>query len=208
MLRHSSNKTVCVIGRGAVANSIMNMLTDLEIPATQRDAEFAMTAEDCVDFQYLIGIVKATAVRHQVICWLKQQQLNCPAFVHQQAFVASNVDVGNGTIIFPHANVLNSKIGEHCMFTPFSHVGHQSLIGDSCLFLPYSSTLGSTTISSFTALQTRSTVLDTVQITAESVNILPSSLVTKDIDKTGTYGGSPARLVNANTTQTAQYFNQ
>jgi UDP-3-O-[3-hydroxymyristoyl] glucosamine N-acyltransferase len=208
MLAHSNNKPVCVLGHGTVADSVVGMLSADGILVIKRDAESAMNSEDYVDYQYLLGIVKNTKIRKQVIQWTKQQQLNCPVFVHNQSFVANINNIGPGTIVFPQANILNSTIGSHCMFAPFSHVGHRALVGDSCLFLPYSAALGSSKLASFIVLQTRSTVADMVQVTPDSVNILPNSLVTKNIDIPGTYGGSSARFINSNTTDTAQYFNQ
>ena len=172
----------------------------------QRDIESAMIAEDLFEYQYLVGIVRATEVRTQALDWLKTNNLHSPVYIHNLAFVASLDLIDVGTIIFPHSNILTSQIGQHCMFAPFTHVGHNAQVLDSCLFLPYSATLGSSKIGSFTILQTRSTVVDWVQINVEHANLLPNSLLTKHIDKSGTYGGSPARWISSDTTKTAKYF--
>jgi acetyltransferase-like isoleucine patch superfamily enzyme len=74
--------------------------------------------------------------------------------------------------------------------------------------LPGSMVLGTSVVAANTLIQTGATVKDNVKITAESVNILPRALVTRDIDVAGTYGGTPARRISSITSLTCDYFNQ
>jgi UDP-3-O-[3-hydroxymyristoyl] glucosamine N-acyltransferase len=206
MLTNSNNKPVCILGKGTVANSLATMIKQDGYDCCTREVESAITADDFYNYQYLIGVSKASTVRKKAISWLEENMLHSPVLIHNMSFVANPESISNGTIVFPHANVLSSEIGAHCILAPFTHVGHNAKIQNSCLFLPYASTLGSSFISSFAVLQTRSTILDMVHINSEYVNILPASVVTKDINKSGTYGGSPARYANSATTITSDYF--
>jgi UDP-3-O-[3-hydroxymyristoyl] glucosamine N-acyltransferase len=207
MLNNSNNKPVCILGKGTVAKSLATMIKQDGYDCCIRDVESAIISDNFYNYQYLIGVSKASNIRKKAISWLKENMLHSPVFIHNMAFVADPESIDDGTIIFPHANILSSEVGAHCVLAPFTHVGHNAKILESCLFLPYASTLGSSFIASFAVLQTRSTVLDLVQINSEYVNILPASVVTKNIDKSGTYGGSPARYVSSATTITSEYFN-
>ena len=94
------------------------------------------------------------------------------------------------------------------MIAPNCHVGHYAELNDRVLMLPGSMVLGTSFVASNTLIQTGATVIDNVKILAESVNILPRTLVTRDIDIAGTYGGTPARRISTITSLTCSHFNQ
>lgn len=207
MLINSNGSVVRIIGRGTVTNDLMLIMQELGQPAEAIDFEKAQQDPDFANYQYLIGVSRSYQLRTEIINWIEKHNLHSPVLVHKQAYVADVNDLGAGTVVYPMASVLKSKVGSHVLLGVGAHIGHNSQVADRCVLLPYSVILGSVTLGFNTVLQATATVSDGVTISSSHVNILPKSFVTKDIHTVGTYGGTPARRVNDSGVDTAEYFN-
>lgn len=207
MLINSNNKPVRVIGTGTLATDIVLMLRESGCEADCVRFEQAQQETDPTQFQYLLGISRSYQLRTAIISWLTENNLHSPILIHEKAYVADPTDLGAGTIVYPMSSVLKSRVGRHVLLGVSTHIGHNSHVSDNCVFLPYSAIMGTVYLGFNTVLQATAVVADNVNIDAPYVNVLPRSFVTKRITETGTYGGTPARRVNARGVDTAEYFN-
>jgi UDP-3-O-[3-hydroxymyristoyl] glucosamine N-acyltransferase len=207
MLIHSNNKPVRILGLGFIAHEVQEFLQAENITSTCIDIDTALADPKAGEYQYLIGTVRNINKKYQIIDWLNSNKLNSPSYVHPQCIVNHKAVLNPGVVCYPFSLVFDSVISDHAFIGPYCHVGHNSVIGTGTVLLPYSYVLGSSSTGKFTVLQTRACMIDHVAISAEFVNVLPAAVITKNIDRTGTYGGSPARYVNSNTSLTSDYFN-
>jgi len=208
MLINSNHHKIRIIGQTTVARDLLEFLrSETGLPAVDM-VSFEMAISDArpQDYQYVVGVLRNSLLRRQVIAWIMQHSLHAVGYQHPQSWVSSTARLGRGTIIYPMASVLDSDIGGFCVVTSHSHVGHAANLGHNVLMLPGTAVLGSSMIANGTVLQTGATVIDNVSVTAENVNILPRSLVTKDILLPGTYGGSPCKKINSKSVLEAEYF--
>jgi acetyltransferase-like isoleucine patch superfamily enzyme len=206
MLIHSNNKPIRILGLGFVAHGICQYLLAENVPAECIDVDTALADDRPECYQYLIGTVRKTGVRQQIVEWLVKNNLNSPSFIHPQSIVAEKVDLGHGIICYPFSLIFKSTLQNYITIGPHCHIGHNCHINTGTVLLPYSFVLGSSVTGNFTVLQTKSNLIDHVTITAEYVNILPGSMVTKNIDVSGTYGGTPARFISSKSSLTSNYF--
>lgn len=209
MLLHSNDLPVRILGTGPVAQEIRDYVMEQGLDAHCMSFNQAQNDADADCYQYIIGTARQTAVRVQASQWLQYHQYNSPSIIHPQANVKNPEKIGQGVVCYPFSLVLDADIGHHVFLAPFCHVGHLSQVALGTVFLPYSFLLGAASIQGcFSVLQTRASVLDFIKISADYVNILAGAMVTKHLNDTGTYGGTPARKVNNDSTLTAGYFSR
>lgn len=208
MLINSNNLPVRIVGIGTMSIDLKEFLADEGISAEIIKFEDALNDLHPEQYQYLVVTIKSMAMRKGILDWIDSNNLHSPVYIHDRAFVQNPDKIGAGTIIYPMASVLKSTVGKHIMIAPNCHVGHYAEISNRVLMLPGSMVLGSSFISTDTLIQTGATVKDNIKITATNVNILPKSLVTKDINTAGTYGGTPARRISSVDSASCKYFNQ
>jgi len=208
MLINSNNKPIRIVGVGTMANDLYDFLNAEQCTVSIHRFEDAQESSDADQYQYLVTTIKSLPFRAKILDWLDNCGLHSPVYIHNRAYVVDAECFGSGTIIFPMASALRCTVGRHTFISPNTHIGHCVELADRCLLLPGSIICGTAKVARNTLMQTGSTIKDTVSITAENVNILPRSLVTKDINSTGTYGGTPARRISQISCLEAAYWNQ
>jgi UDP-3-O-[3-hydroxymyristoyl] glucosamine N-acyltransferase len=206
MLMHSNNLPIRVLGLGRVAHEVRDYVREQNYPAECIDFDLAFQDQARCDYQYIIGNARITEMRIKAQQWLTQHHLNSPSLIHPQAQVKNPRRMGHGVVCYPFSLVLEADLEDHVFIAPYCHVGHNSFVGTGSVLLPYSFILGACRLAHWNVLQTKANLLDFVAISADHVNILAGSMVTRNIDSPGTYGGSPARRVNQDTTLTAPWF--
>lgn len=208
MLINSNNKPLRIVGVGTMANDLQDFLAAENCAVTIHRLEDVKNDPDADQYQYLVTTIKSLPFRAAILNWLDTNNLHSPVYIHDRAYVVDADCFGPGTIIFPMASALRCTVGKHTFISPNTHLGHCVELADRCLLLPGSIVCGSAKLARNTLMQTGSTVKDNVTITADSVNILPRALVTKNIDVVGTYGGTPARRISSVSCLEAAYWNQ
>lgn len=208
MLINSNNKPVRIVGIGTMPNDLKDFLTEERIPVTVHRLEDVQNDPAADQYQYLVMTIKSLPLRAKILDWIDQSGLHVPIYIHDRAYVVDPGSLQPGSIIFPMASVLKCMLGRHTLITSNCHIAHCVEMADRCITLPGSLVCGSVRLSKNTLLQIGSTVKDNVTISAEGVNLLPRSLVTKNIDITGTYGGTPARRINSSSCLESDYWNQ
>lgn len=194
MLIHCNKKPVRIIGQGWVAKELNVFLQQENIESSCVSLEAAKSDSLARDYQYMIGICDNAKLRFEIVQWLSGTALDLCSWQHNQSIV--NTDrIGRGVICYPFSLVLDATLENHCFIGPYCHVGHNAHVQIGAVLLPHSRMLGSSLLGPYSQLQSGACLLDKRQISADFVTILAGSMVTKNIDRSGVFGGFPARPV-------------
>lgn len=156
-------------------------------------AEFRNTA-------FIICIFKNLNERKEISAYMKQHNLNKCSFVHDTSFVNLNeATILPGSFVMQFCIILyHATIGEDCLITPYTLISHNATLGNGVNVCPSSIINGSVTIGDYSYIGSKTTFKDGVSIIANTY-IGMSSTVSKDIELSGTYVGSPCRKVSDET---------
>lgn len=118
-----------------------------------------------------------------------------PVLIHPDAVIASDVEIGNGTVIMA-GTVINPgvRIGCGCIVNTSSSIDHDCTIGDFCHVSVGSHLAGTVTVGSNTWIGAGSTVSNNINICSDVI-IGAGAVVIRDIKISGTYIGVPAKII-------------
>lgn len=155
---------------------------------------------DLVDRFALLGVIIAIGdnfARAQMAA--KVQEL-CPKLalvsaIHPRATIASDVEVGEGTVIMAGA-VVNpfSTIGRGCIINTNASLDHDGIMKDFSSLGPGVATGGSCLLGEYSAVGIGSALLQGIQIGSNTI-IGAGSVVTRSVESGVVAYGSPARVV-------------
>ena len=113
------------------------------------------------------------------------------SFIHSSAIIQDNVEIGDGSFIGPFTLInTNVKLGKHTLLNRFNNVGHDSICGNFLSMMPGSIISGNCKIGNKFYMGTNSSIREKLNI-CDKVLIGLGSSVVKNINKSGTYVGSP-----------------
>ncbi|MCG8314851.1 MAG: NeuD/PglB/VioB family sugar acetyltransferase [Pseudomonadales bacterium] len=99
--------------------------------------------------------------RQKVYSRLKSLGFVLPPVIHSQAYIAEDVEIGEGCLILPGAVIgPRSRIGANVVVNQGAQVCHDSEIGDHCHLTPGSLIAGHCSIGAYTVVGMAATVLD------------------------------------------------
>ena len=118
---------------------------------------------------------------------------NIPVLIHPEAVIGREVEIGVGTVIMAGV-VVNccTTIGKGCIINTGATIDHDNLIEDYVHISPGVHTAGAVRIGKGTWLGIGSIVSNNITITS-GCTIGAGAVVVKNIGKSGTYVGIPAR---------------
>lgn len=118
-------------------------------------------------------------------------------WIHPTALIMDeNIEIGEGSFIGAYSIITtNIKIGKHAILNRSNHIGHDSIIGDYFSAMPSSVVSGNVNISNIVYMGNNSSIREKLNITSEVI-IGMNCAVVKDIKKSGTFVGVPAKLIN------------
>lgn len=149
------------------------------------------------DFDILVAIGDAD-IRQKVQIDIISNGLNIPSLIHPNAIVASDVQIGKGTVIMAGA-IINSgsKIGNGCIINTGSTIDHDNIISDYVHVSVGSHIAGSVFIGKKTWIGAGAIVINNIKI-CENCIIGAGAVVVNNIEKKGTYIGVPAKRMKGN----------
>jgi UDP-3-O-[3-hydroxymyristoyl] glucosamine N-acyltransferase len=206
MILYDNGLPVKILGYGVAPEEMKTVISAEGIAVECVDGDQAMLAEDYDRYQYLIGRARNMLERKKLADWIRDRKVNAITYLHPTTVTTSNSKIGHGVFSYPYSFVLDAEVSDHVIISGYTAIPHGAYIGEGTVFMPYSHVVGSVVVGKFCGLQMRSSVCDKVRIECDYVNLLPNTIVTKDITKSGTYGGIPARWVNGTTTLTNEYY--
>ena len=123
---------------------------------------------------------------------------NMPVLIHPNATVAEGVLIGKGTVVVAGA-VINSDaiIGKGGIVNTCSSVGHDCTIGDYVHVAPGAHVCGTSQIGNVTWIGAGTIVSNNVLV-CNNCMIGAGTVIIKDLKESGTYIGTPAKLVKTN----------
>lgn len=133
-------------------------------------------------------------VRERIIEELRSKGANIPTLIHPNAVVGACVEIGVGVVVMAGA-IINpcAKIGTGCIINTSGSVDHDCLIGDYSHIAVGAHLAGAVTLNSHTWVGAGATISNNVTV-CENCMIGAGAVVVKDIAKSGTYIGVPARM--------------
>uniref|UniRef100_A0A0D9WVA0 UDP-3-O-[3-hydroxymyristoyl] glucosamine N-acyltransferase non-repeat region domain-containing protein n=1 Tax=Leersia perrieri TaxID=77586 RepID=A0A0D9WVA0_9ORYZ len=117
------------------------------------------------------------------------------------AKIGNHVEIGANTCI-DRGSWRDTVIGDETKIDNLVQIGHNVVIGKCCMICGQVGIAGSATLGDYVTLGGRVAIRDHVSI-ASKVRLAANSSVTKDIPKSGDYGGFPAVPINEWRRQTA-----
>ena len=116
------------------------------------------------------------------------------SLISKNSVISKSADIDTGTIVQSGVNVsAESRIGKFVKLNTYCNVMHNSVINDYTTIAPNSVILGNVKVGKLCYIGSNATILPNISI-CDNVTIGAGSVVTKDIDISGTYFGIPARL--------------
>ncbi|UNM89966.1 acetyltransferase [Vagococcus sp. CY52-2] len=172
---------------------------DDSFPSARKCLDFDIIGKTCDmenytshDFFVAIG---DNSVREKFFEELTLLKCNIVSLIHPTSYISKYCSIGNGTSI--HQNVVintDSTIGKGCIINTGTIVEHENIISDFVHLSPHVSLGGRVSVGKKTWIGIGSTVINDIKL-IHNVMIGASSLVRRDILKSGIYVGNPIRRV-------------
>ncbi len=127
---------------------------------------------------------------------LEVEGASIPVLIHPDAIIGEKVEINAGTVVMAGV-VVNccTIIGKGCIINTGTTIDHDNVIEDYVHISPGVHTAGAVRIGKGTWLGIGSIVSNNIKSTSDCT-IGAGSVVVRDIDKSGTYVGVPARRIN------------
>ena len=141
------------------------------------------------DVSFVIGIGNAE-IRKKIA----SMPLTWYTAIHPSAVVSKNAMLGKGTVVMANA-VINygARIGEHCIINTDAVVEHDNIISDFAHVSVGAKLGGTVSVGRGTWIGIGAVIKNNINICSDCI-IGAGSVVVKDIVKSGTYFGVPAKL--------------
>lgn len=144
------------------------------------------------DYDMFVGIGD-NFIRSKVQNKLEISGANIPNIIHPNSVISDSVEIGIGTAIMAGAIInCSTKIGRGCIINTGVTVDHDNQIEDYVHISPGSNLAGSVKVGSSSWLGIGCIIKNNVNIASNCI-IGAGAVVVKDITKSGTYIGVPAR---------------
>lgn len=125
-------------------------------------------------------------------------ELNYVNLIHPFSSISETVKMGIGNLICPGVIIQpDTIIGNHCIINTKASIDHHNIIEDFVNISPNVTCCGTVKIGNLTIIGPSSTITNNTSICKECI-IGASSLVLKDITKSGQYWGTPCKLIDLN----------
>lgn len=149
------------------------------------------------DYQFTVPFFLDMAQRQRVIEKIREENLNCPSYVHDSCILWDdpNKILGRGCLLAHFVTMYqDSYVSDHSVIESYSMIGHYSTVGESVHMAPGVMIAGSTKIGDHCYFGMRSTVMKGLTL-CDNVEVGAVSAITKNIDQPGRYVGTPARKI-------------
>jgi len=153
---------------------------------------------DHAQYQYGVAFNLDLKLRLKVIDYINANQLDCITYVHDTVVCYTKdltTVIGKGTVIGPFNSILpHSKIGRHCMIESYCLISHYVELGDNVHLHSGTMIAGKTKVGNNATFNFKSAVLNGLEL-CDNIEVGACSTITKDIEKSGVYVGTPARRI-------------
>ncbi len=147
-----------------------------------------------LDCEFFVAIGNSK-VREKVFDKLTQSDKKIVTLIHPASVIGEDVTIGDGSVVMAGA-VINpcTTVGRGCIVNTCSSVDHDNVLGDFTHVSVGTHLAGTVKIGNHTWVGAGAVVSNNITIT-DGCMIGAGAVVVKDIAKSGTYVGVPARLI-------------
>ena len=145
------------------------------------------------DNSFIIGIGN-NKIRKDIS--LKNNDLNWYTGIHPSAVIASDVKIGEGTVIMPGV-VINpgTTIGKHCIINTSSSIDHDNVINNYVHISPGAHLAGTVIIGEGTWICMGVNVINNIKIGSNNIIGAGATVINDVLDNNKVYVGVPAREI-------------
>lgn len=134
--------------------------------------------------------------RESIYKKLKELNASIPSLIHPSSHISNFTEIGEGTIVMPNASInAFSKVGSGCIINTGAIVEHECIVGDFSHLSPSASMGGGTQLGKRVWMCISSCTKDHVKV-ASDITIGANSCLLADASISGTYVGTPARVIH------------
>ena len=200
-------KRIAIIGKGGFAKELTTYINDCDIPfkkpleyftTVENDDSGAKPVQELIDniSNYLVYIgIGNGQVRKHIVEDILPINTNYGTMVHPTAYLGSNIQVGEGSVICPNCVITTDiKIGKHVHLNIQTSVGHDSILKDYVTTAPKVSISGNNHVGECTYFGTSCSTKEKITIKKDVILGL-NSAVLKNINESGTYVGTPCKKI-------------
>lgn len=177
---------------GIIDNTLKNKYFGYDIIGSDADAHELYKKYG--DIPIIISVDEPLR-RKKLVNYYSQAGFTFTKLLHPGAFISLSTNIGKGVVIHNGVSIsVNAVIDDHVRLNTFANIMHDSQIGKFTTVAPNAVVLGRVKINEMCYIGANSTILNDRTIHANTV-IGAGAVVTKDIDKSGTYIGVPAKRI-------------
>lgn len=156
-------------------------------PIAGTSAELTLMNDGATDFVIAVG---TNATRRKIA---ERFHVSWVTLIHPSAWIAADVTIGQGTVVMAGAMINPSaRVGAHCIINTGSIVEHDNVLEDYVHISPRVALAGTVRIGEETHVGIGAVVRNNITI-CSNCTIGAGAVVVKDITKSGTYIGVPAK---------------
>jgi acetyltransferase-like isoleucine patch superfamily enzyme len=134
-------------------------------------------------------------LRKKIYLNLKKNNFQIISFIHPTVNLNSNVDIGEGTIIFPRCNLgYKTSVGKCCVIQSNCNIEHHNYVSDFVNLNPCVNTGGFSEIGMHSDIKMSVNIINKI-IIEENCLIGAGSLILKNCKKNSLYFGIPAKFI-------------
>lgn len=208
---------VAIIGTGGVGRMAHQLITDCnrasgtrysiagfydDNPASHDEAIWGTPVVGNIDTlrkQDIDSVIIGIADPHQrsKVRERLPDRFDFPTLVHPTAWIPRSVDIGMGSLIYPHCSInFSATLNEFTQINKNSTVGHDTDLGRFATVSPGVNLGGNVTVGHRTRFGINSSTIHGIQI-GDDVTIGAGATVTNDISAEETVVGTPARPIES-----------
>lgn len=208
------NKPFCIIGAGGFGREILCLLNDIyahfgkniygqvvfvvneEYLNENEIMDVPVFGYEGFDFSsYQVLISPGDPKLRNKIATLLPNNTNFGTVIHPQAIVSKWVTLGEGSIVCAGSIITcNIALGKHTQINLQTTIGHDTQIGDFFTSAPGAKISGNCKIGDHVYVGTNASIKEKISITNDVIIGMGAS-VTRNIITSGTYIGTPAKLI-------------
>lgn len=186
-----------IFGNGGHSREIQSYFdfeVDIFVDDEYVDGNLLPLSKFDVNKHEILVAVSDSQLRKSIISKLPKETIFF-SFIHPSAIISGKVNLGKGCFIGPNCILTtNITLGDHSLLNRGNHIGHDCIIGNFFSLMPGSIISGNNEIGNCVYLGANSATREKIKI-CDEVKIGMNSGVLTDITQSGTYIGTPVKLL-------------